>query len=55
MYDIIKLAQLGYEAARQTPQVLPLANLMKPFSPHPFDQEFLMCQAYESTATKVTP
>jgi hypothetical protein len=34
----------GYEAMLQTPQVFPLASLMKPFSPHEVPQEFLMCQ-----------
>lgn len=46
---------MGYEAASQTPQVLPGANLMKPASPQAALQEFLILRAESVLATKRTP
>ena len=45
----------GYEAALQTPQVLPFLSLMKPDSPHPVPQEFLIFHDSELAPTKRTP
>ena len=46
---------LGYEAMLQTPQVFPVDNLMKPFSPQDAPHEFLIHQFPPETPTKVTP
>ena len=46
---------LGHgEAILQTPQVLPDANLMNPFSPQPDPHEFLIFQALDCIPTKRT-
>jgi len=39
----------------QTPQVLPLANLMNPFSPHEVDHEFFIFQKSAVYPTAKTP
>ena len=46
---------LGYEAMLQTPQVFPLASLMKPFSPQEVPHEFLIHQYWSVIPTRVTP
>lgn len=54
-YSFFFFQAVGYEAAAQTPQVLPLASLTCPDSPQVVPHEFLIFQLVEVTPTRTTP